>query len=110
MHLEDAGGMANSVDPDQTAPLSSLIWICTICLDLFIEFLLWVLILGDWHYSLDKLSSKYDSLWIYFIHFFFQALESPALFEVIDVAKGEQSYLTLEQVRDKLSTVEVVQV
>lgn len=39
-----------------------------------------------------------------------KALESPALFEVIDVAKDEQSYLTLEQVRDKLSTVEVVQV
>ena len=30
----NADGMANSVDPDQTAPLasrSSLIWICTVC-------------------------------------------------------------------------------
>ena len=31
----DADGMANSVDPDQTAPLgssrSSLIWVCTVC-------------------------------------------------------------------------------
>ena len=26
----DADGMANSVDPDQTAPRSSLIWVCTV--------------------------------------------------------------------------------
>ena len=26
----DAGGMANCVDPDQTAQ-SSLIWVCTVC-------------------------------------------------------------------------------
>ena len=27
----DVDGMANSVDPDQTAPRSSLIWVCTVC-------------------------------------------------------------------------------
>ena len=27
----DADGMANSVDPDQTAPRSSLIRVCTVC-------------------------------------------------------------------------------
>ena len=31
-----ADGMANSVVPDQTAPKrSSLIWVCTVCLDLY---------------------------------------------------------------------------
>ena len=35
MHPKEADGMANSVDPDQTAPFrSSLIWVCTVCLDL----------------------------------------------------------------------------
>ena len=28
MHPKDAEGIANSVDPDQTAPL---IWVCTVC-------------------------------------------------------------------------------
>ena len=39
MHPKDAAGIANSVDPDQTAPQeqsdlglkSSLIWVCTVC-------------------------------------------------------------------------------
>ena len=31
----DADGMANSVDPDQTAP--SLIWVCTVCPDLSVQ-------------------------------------------------------------------------
>ena len=31
MLLKDADGMANSVDSDQTAPRSSLIWVCTVC-------------------------------------------------------------------------------
>ena len=31
MSPNDADGMANSVDPDQTAPRSSLIWVCTVC-------------------------------------------------------------------------------
>ena len=31
MHRKDAGGIENSVDPDQTAPRSSLIWVCTFC-------------------------------------------------------------------------------
>ena len=30
-HRKDAEGMANSEDPDQTAPRSSLIWVSTIC-------------------------------------------------------------------------------
>ena len=34
MHPKDADGMANSVDPDQTASRSSLILVCTVCLDL----------------------------------------------------------------------------
>ena len=28
---KDAEGIANSVGPDQTAPRSSLIWVCTVC-------------------------------------------------------------------------------
>ena len=31
MGPNDADGMANNVDPDQTAPRSSLIWVCTVC-------------------------------------------------------------------------------
>ena len=31
MSPNDVDGMANSVDPDQTAPRSSLIWVCTVC-------------------------------------------------------------------------------
>ena len=35
MSPKDAGGRANSVDPDQTAPFgSSLIWVCTVCSNL----------------------------------------------------------------------------
>ena len=32
-------GIANSVDPDQTAPRSSLFWVCTVCLDLSVPIL-----------------------------------------------------------------------
>ena len=42
--------------------------------------------------------------------YMFQTLESPALYEVISVVRGETEYLTLEQVRDKLSSIETVQV
>ena len=35
MHPKDAEGIANSVDPDQTAP--SLIWVCTVCPDLSVR-------------------------------------------------------------------------
>ena len=31
MSPNDEDGMANSADPDQTAPRSSLIWVCTVC-------------------------------------------------------------------------------
>ena len=31
MSSSDADRMANSADPDQTAPRSSLIWVCTVC-------------------------------------------------------------------------------
>ena len=44
MHPKDAVGIANSVDPDQTAPRrsdcssrSSLIWVCTVCPDLSVR-------------------------------------------------------------------------
>ena len=36
MSPNDADGMANSVDPDQTAPVS-LIWSCTVCLDISVR-------------------------------------------------------------------------
>ena len=44
----DAEGIANSVDPDQTAPLgafsrSSLIWVCTVCPDLSVR-KLWIIV------------------------------------------------------------------
>ena len=35
MHPKNAQGIANSVDPDQTAP--SLIWVCTVCPDLSVQ-------------------------------------------------------------------------
>ena len=35
---KDAHGMENSVDPDQTAPWSSLIRVCTVCLHLSVPF------------------------------------------------------------------------
>ena len=31
MSPNDAVGITNSVDPDQTAPRSSLIWVCNVC-------------------------------------------------------------------------------
>ena len=37
MHPKDAEGIANSVDPDQTAPRSSLILVCTVCPDLSVR-------------------------------------------------------------------------
>ena len=37
MHPKDAEGIANSVDPDQTAPYESLIWVCTVCPDLSVR-------------------------------------------------------------------------
>ena len=30
--------MANSVDPDKTAPMSSLIWVCTVCSHLSVDY------------------------------------------------------------------------
>ena len=32
-----ANGIANSEDPDKTAPRSSLIWVCTVCPDLSVR-------------------------------------------------------------------------
>ena len=47
MNPKDAEGMANSADPDQTAPFrGSLIWVCTVCSDLPVP------ILGILRYSL----------------------------------------------------------
>ena len=37
--LKMLSGMANSVDPDQTAPWSSLIWVCTVCICHFVTYL-----------------------------------------------------------------------
>ena len=37
MHPKDAAGIANSVDPDQTALRSSLIWVCTVCPDRYVR-------------------------------------------------------------------------
>ena len=49
MHPKDTAGIANSVDPDQTAPRSSLIWVCTVCPDLSVWKLriITVVLLGD---------------------------------------------------------------
>ena len=41
--------IANSEDPDQTAPRSSLIWVCTVCLDLYVR-KVWNLYF-PWHHS-----------------------------------------------------------
>ena len=37
MGPKHAHGMANSEDPDQTAPRSSLIWVYTVCPDLSVR-------------------------------------------------------------------------
>ena len=37
LFLKILTGMANSVDPDQTAPRSSLIWVCTVCISHFVR-------------------------------------------------------------------------
>ena len=37
MRPKDVKGIANSVDPDQNAPSSSLIWVCTVCPDLSVR-------------------------------------------------------------------------
>ena len=37
MRPNDADGIANSADPDQTAPRSSVIWDYTVCLDLSVQ-------------------------------------------------------------------------
>ena len=37
MHPKDVAGIANSVDPDQTAPRSSLIRVYTVCPDLSVR-------------------------------------------------------------------------
>ena len=34
MSPKDVDGIANSEDPDQTAPLGAVIWVCTVCPDL----------------------------------------------------------------------------
>ena len=39
MHPKGGDGIANSVDPDQTAIRSSLIWVCTVCSDLSVPIL-----------------------------------------------------------------------
>ena len=44
LHCQNASkkggdGIANSVDPDQTAPKSSLFWVCTVCSDLSVPIL-----------------------------------------------------------------------
>ena len=39
MYLKSNGGMANSVDPDQTAPRSSLIRVHTVCSGPFVRIL-----------------------------------------------------------------------
>ena len=37
MHPKDAEGITDRVDPDQTAPLGALIWVCTVCPDLSVR-------------------------------------------------------------------------
>ena len=39
MRPEDADGAANSIDPDQTAPWSSLIRVYIVCSDLYVPIL-----------------------------------------------------------------------
>ena len=42
MLLKDTDEKANSVDPNQTAPRSSLIWVSTVCSDLSVP-IFWIL-------------------------------------------------------------------
>ena len=57
MHPKDADRMANSVDPDQTAPFrSSLVLVCTVCSDLSVPILriLWFCFLQRLWFLLDQ--------------------------------------------------------
>ena len=57
MQPNDAGRIANTVDPDQTAPFrSSLIWVCTVCSDLSVaKFrILWFMIF-QWKWNKKSL-------------------------------------------------------
>ena len=69
MHPKDADGTANRVDPDQTAPLGDLIWVCTVCPDLSVRKLRIITVVikvffvgydsGGWlGYMLEKLTLK----------------------------------------------------
>ena len=44
---KDANGIAKSEDPDQTAPMSSLIWVCTVCPDLSVQKLRVITVQGE---------------------------------------------------------------
>ena len=54
MHPKDAEGIANSVDPDQTAP----IWICTVCQDLSVQKLRKIMVIPDFAPPFLALRSK----------------------------------------------------
>ena len=56
MSPNDADGMANSVDPDQTAP-EELIWVCTVCKEIFLK-----LVANDRSDKTFLLISKFCSL------------------------------------------------
>ena len=59
MSPKDADGMANSVDPDQTAPRSSLIWVCTICPGLSVHKLRIITVIDKWALTAQKLCSRH---------------------------------------------------
>ena len=57
MSPNDADGMANSVDPDQTAPRSSLIWVCTVCPGISVQKLRVLTVISELHEKIN------NSLW-----------------------------------------------
>ena len=59
MHPKDAEGIANSVDPDQTA---LLIWVCTVCPDLSVRKLRIITVIGFYKSSHLVIASKYESV------------------------------------------------
>ena len=69
---DDADGMANSVDPDQTAPLGSLIWVCTVCPGISVRdsYFVWFLPRGVSYLVLISFTLLVAVFFVFFFVFF----------------------------------------
>ena len=65
-HQKDVNGIANSEDPNQTAPLgkSSLIWVCIVCPDLSVQKLR---IITVYCYQISAIEQDYNQFYSVFL-------------------------------------------